>query len=131
MSPTLKIGGPLANRCPICEANPGVTCITAPYSLGTRYPLRKPHAARRRNAPPEVEVKAGDFVILHPGPPFPDGLAVLVDPVPAGGLVQVRTWRHDRWGLVVPVHPSVILRLAPEDERTAAARAALEKGNAS
>ncbi len=37
---------PLANRCPVCDAAPGVQCITAPYSLGTRYPLRKPHRAR-------------------------------------------------------------------------------------
>lgn len=36
----------LVVRCPVCDADPGVGCITAPYSLGTRYPLRKPHRAR-------------------------------------------------------------------------------------
>lgn len=40
----------LASRCPACDAPPGVGCVTAPHSLGTRYPLRKPHRARQRGA---------------------------------------------------------------------------------
>lgn len=36
----------LANRCPVCDAAPGLGCTTGPYSLGTRRPLRKPHRAR-------------------------------------------------------------------------------------
>lgn len=49
-SNTVQTGGPLTIRCPVCEAGPGVACITAPYSLGARYPLRKPHVARVRAA---------------------------------------------------------------------------------
>lgn len=41
----------LANRCPVCDAAPDVGCTTAPYSLGTRRPLRKPHTARAGAAP--------------------------------------------------------------------------------
>jgi hypothetical protein len=44
---------PLAIRCPVCEVAPGVECITAPFSLGTRYPLRKPHRARTNAADAE------------------------------------------------------------------------------
>lgn len=116
---TLKIGGPLAIRCPVCDAKHYCEAKSG------RYFLRKPHAARVKAAPPEQEVKVGDIVILCPGPPFPDALAILVDAALTGGLVQVRTWRHERWGLVVPVHPSVILRLAPENAQTAAMRATL------
>lgn len=45
----------LARRCRVCDAPPGVGCVTAPHSLGTRHPLRKPHRARADAPPPDEE----------------------------------------------------------------------------
>lgn len=116
----LKIGGPLAIRCDVCEQPPGAGCITAPHSLGTRYPLRKPHAARVKAAPPEMEVKAGDLVIVRTR----DAEHVAVIDSIGAEVHFVRLWIVGAfYGLAVSRFQ--ILRLAPEDERTAAARAAL------
>lgn len=120
---TLKIGGPLAIRCPVCDAAAGGSCERA----DGKYFLAKPHAARVKAAPPEAEVKPGDLVVVQLG--AREVLALV-----RGGTqdnVALRFWSAQHgWSGDGHLEAWRILRLAPEDETTAAAQAALAEGRA-
>lgn len=121
---TLKIGGPLAIRCPVCDAAAGGSCERA----DGKYFLAKPHAARVKAAPPEAEVKPGDLVVVQLG--AREALAIV-----RGGTqdnVALRFWSAALGWSAGDGHLEAwrVLRLAPEDETAAAARAALAEGRA-
>lgn len=121
MTATLKIGGPFARPCDTCRQPPGAGCVTTDRGgRNTSLPRKRPHAARVKAAPPEAEVKVGDLVILD----GVDGEALaLVEEL--GEPVALRRWWGRQFGALVRLWPSNVLRLAPEDDRTAAASAAL------
>lgn len=121
---TLRIGGALAVRCPTCTARPGAPCWTlaGPDGRPTPWPRKQPHAARVKAAPPEQQARVGDLVVVrHAGA---DRLAVVT--LAEDGLVRI--WRRELGRferMSSPIAPANVLRLAPEDERSLAARAAL------
>lgn len=120
----LRIGGPLAIRCDTCRQPQGADCVllSGPDGRPVPWPRRRPHACRVKAAPPEAEAKAGDLVIVRIGPR--EALAVV-----GGGTqdaVALRFWSDARgWSDGWSHLEAWRLGLAPEDERTAAARAAL------
>ena len=124
MSGALRIGGPSAAYCSTCHARPGSGCLTLSGADGrpTPWPRRRPHAARVKAAPPEREAHAGDLVIVCLA-----GREILATILGGGEHVAVRTWSDARGWAPGAGHvaPWQILRLAPENETTAAARAAL------
>jgi hypothetical protein len=111
----LRIGGPLAKACqrPQCGAPAGETCRRP-----SGEPAPRPHAARVKAAPPEQEARVGDVVVVQVLREF---LGVLVSVAP----LRVRLWTDGAWSIPWPREAHHVLRLAPEDATTAAARAAL------
>lgn len=123
---TLKIGGPLAIRCDTCRQPPGAACVARWRGRPTDRPC-KTHAARVKRGPPELEVAPGDLVVVQLG--AREVLALV-----RGGTqdsVALRFWSAEHGWSPGDGHLEAwrVLRLAPEDETTAAARAAL-KGRA-
>ncbi len=121
---TLKIGGPLAIACKACGAGPGRACIPI---TGERI-TRRIHAARVKAAPPELEVAPGDLVVVQFS--AREVLALV-----RGGTqdnVALRFWSVALGWSTGDGHLEAwrVLRLAPEDEQTAAARAALKRAAA-
>lgn len=118
----LRIGGPLAKRCGTCRQPPGADCVllSGPDGRPVPWPRNRPHAARVKAAPPEAEVRAGDLVILVDRL---ERLAVIASVSP----LLVRAWNPGAGRFSPPYATALLMRLAPEDERTAAARAALAR----
>lgn len=124
MTAALRLGGPLAVRCPTCLVAAGASCTTlaGPSGRPTPWPRTRMHAARRKAGPPEQEVRVGDLVIVRYG--FGEVLALFLG---APFTARVRLWdgRLGQWGREVDRMLADVLRLAPDDATTAAARAAL------
>lgn len=125
MSVTLKIGGPPAIRCEVCDVPPGMGCkFVRVQARGPGHTFtRAPHAARVKAAPPEQEAKVGDLVVVQLG--ARETLALV-----RGGTqdnVALRFWSAAHGWSPGDGHLEAwrILRLAPEDETTAAMRATL------
>lgn len=118
----LRVGGPLAIRCPRCGATRLSHCRTAYLGLA-----RAPHVARVKAAPPTQEAKSGDIVLVleDAAQEVDDAVAFLRGA--AAGYALVRRWRGGAFDGEALIPARRILRLAPEDERTAAARAALAR----
>lgn len=101
----LLLGGPLANACATCDSARLIPCFTRHGD-----PCR-PHAARRRAAPPVETARAGDVVVVRLFRDPTERLAVLLEIV-AANLVVVRLW-DGRLGEPGQMLGSSVMRLAP------------------
>lgn len=123
MTAVLRIGGPRSRACPTCREPAGAGCVllSGPDGRPVPWPRARPHRCRIAAAP-EQEARPGDLVVLCLA-----GREILAVVLGAGEHVAVRTWSDaSGWAPGAGhVAPWQILRLAPEDATTAAARAAL------
>lgn len=101
----LLLGGPLATACDTCDSARNIPCFDR-----HGQPCR-PHAARRRAAPPVETARPGDVVVVRFYRNPTERLAVLVEIVEAN-LVVVRAWdgRLSEPGQMIG---SNVVRLAP------------------
>ena len=124
MTAVLRIGGPRSRACPTCREPAGACCVllSGPDGRPVPWPRSRFHRGRLNNAPPEQDAHVGDLVILCLA-----GREILATILGVGEHVAVRTWSDaSGWAPGAGhVAPWQILRLAPEDATTAAARAAL------
>lgn len=81
----LLLGGPLATACETCDSARNIPCFDHHGA-----PCR-PHAARRRAAPPVETARPGDVVVVQLYRDPTERLAVLVE-IAAANLVVVRLW---------------------------------------
>ncbi len=102
---SLLLGGPLANACGTCGSAVALQCLDR-HDMPCR-----PHAARRRAAPPEETARPGDVVVVRLYRDPRDHLAVLVEII-AANLVVVRLW-DGRLGDARMMIGSNVVRLAP------------------
>lgn len=114
---SLRLGGPLANACETCDSARLIPCFTR-HDMPCR-----PHAARRRAAPPVETARPGDVVIVRLYRDPTERLAALVRVI-AANLVVVRLWGDGRLGEPGQMIGSNVVRLAPLGPETNAVRLA-------
>lgn len=83
-----------------------------------------PHAERVEAAPPEQDARVGDLVIVRAAGVM-TRVAVLDEIRLLFVTARIWEWRWSSFGAAVTLDVERVLRLAPDDETTAAARAAL------
>lgn len=117
--PILHIGGTRSIMCPRCGRLPWASCVTP-----SGRPARMPHAERVEAAPPEQDARVGDLVIVRAA-----GMLTRIAAIDEIHLLfviaRIWEWRWSSFGAAVTLDVERVLRLAPDDATTAAARAAL------
>ena len=102
---SLLLGGPLANACGTCGSAVALQCLDR-HDMPCR-----PHAARRRAAPPVETAQPGDVVVVQLYRDPVERLAVLVQII-AANLVVVRLWGDARLGDARMMAAVNVVRLA-------------------
>lgn len=115
----LLLGGPLANACKTCDSARNVPCFNR------RGAPCRPHAVRRRAAPPVETARPGDVVVVLFYRDSTERLAVLVEIVEAN-LVVVRLWEDGRLGDARQMIGVNVVRLASPGPETDAVRLVMD-----